>query len=150
MIFEKKPNKFNPFFEVVSCVFNHKDEILLLKRSNKVEFAGTYGAPTGKVENNEPLIKAMIREIKEETGLSINETEPRFIKTFYVRYPQYDFIYHLFSLQFTQKPVIKLNSREHVNYKWVKREATLNMPLVPDMQPCLNFFNKWQTEKIKD
>ncbi len=146
MLYSKKPNKFNPAFEVVSCIFSHNDEILLLKRSDKVEFPGTYGAPTGKMNKQEKMEDAMKREITEETGLIINKKEFQFLKTFFVKYPHYDFVYHLYTLNFVDKPNIKLNTREHVEYKWVKQNKAFTLPLVPDMQPCLEFFYKWKKD----
>jgi 8-oxo-dGTP diphosphatase len=49
-------------------VFNKKNQLLLGMRKNCKE-AGSFGLPGGHVHNNESLINAARREIKEECGI---------------------------------------------------------------------------------
>jgi len=140
MLYTQKPHNFSPAFEAVSCIINYHGKILLLKRSLRVEFFGSYGAPTGKVHKDEPLQTAMHREIFEETGLAVPTDSLNFLKTFYVRYPQYDFIYHMYSLAIEAKPEIILNPREHNEFIWINTKDALKLNLVPDMKPCLEYY----------
>ncbi|MFO7792485.1 MAG: NUDIX domain-containing protein [Candidatus Saliniplasma sp.] len=52
----------------VDGIIQQKDEILLIERKNP-PFKGKYALPGGFVEYNELVEEAVVREIKEETGL---------------------------------------------------------------------------------
>lgn len=51
---------------------NGKKQILLSKRKNTGYKDGEYELPGGHLEENEDLYEAMIREAKEELGISLN------------------------------------------------------------------------------
>lgn len=53
---------------VGACIVNEKKQILLQKRADKQ----VWGFPGGAVELGESLEEALIREIKEETGLEVS------------------------------------------------------------------------------
>ncbi len=62
--------------EVGVFIINNKKEILLEKRSpNKKYSPNKWGLCAGHVDAGESLKEAAIREIKEEVGLSINESD---------------------------------------------------------------------------
>lgn len=52
----------------VACIINENGEILLQKRSDKGDI---WGLPGGAVEIGESIEEAVIREVKEETGLNV-------------------------------------------------------------------------------
>ena len=52
--------------EVVAAVFCRDDRVLCLRRSASRSQAGLWEFPGGKVEVNESLAEALVREIKEE------------------------------------------------------------------------------------
>lgn len=56
---------------VVGSVIHHDDRILCLKRASNDFMGGIDELPSGKVEQGEPLEYALLREVKEETGLQI-------------------------------------------------------------------------------
>lgn len=53
-------------------LFNQNEEVLLLKRKSTGFSDGLYGFIGGHVEQNEQVIDAAIREVKEEIGIDIN------------------------------------------------------------------------------
>ena len=55
------------------ALVNEKNEVLISLRKNKKEFDGCWEYPGGKVEKNETLEQAVIREIKEEINLEISK-----------------------------------------------------------------------------
>ena len=54
------------------ALINNENEILLSKRPEKKHWAGFWEFPGGKVEEKETPKKAIIREIKEELNIDIN------------------------------------------------------------------------------
>ncbi len=56
-------------------------EILLIKRKNE-PFAGKWALPGGFVETDEKVIVGAVRELKEETGISVTQSQLRFIDYF--------------------------------------------------------------------
>lgn len=53
----------------VACITNERGEILLQKRSDKEEL---WGFPGGAMEIGESVEESLIREVNEETGLTVN------------------------------------------------------------------------------
>ena len=57
---------------VAIALINDEDEILLSKRPKKRHLAGFWEFPGGKVEIGETPEKALVREVKEELNIDIN------------------------------------------------------------------------------
>ena len=55
------------------ALVNEKNEVLISLRKNKKEYDGYWEYPGGKVEEDETLGQAIIREIKEEIDLEISK-----------------------------------------------------------------------------
>jgi len=55
------------------ALVNEKNEVLISLRKNNQEYDGYWEYPGGKVEENETLEQAIIREIKEEIDLEISK-----------------------------------------------------------------------------
>lgn len=71
------------YIVVLAILINKNNEILLTKRSYTKPIApGLWECTAGAVMSGESSLSAVIREIKEETGLSINKTEIEFQKSF--------------------------------------------------------------------
>jgi len=140
MIFKKKPLDFKPKFEVVSCFVQHAGKILLLKRQNHKTEGGKWGVPAGKVDEGEALQRAILREIEEETGIEISETNITYFNKIYVRYEEFDFIYHIFHTKLKRKKEIKINKEEHEAFIWVSPLEALNTDLVQDQDTCTKLF----------
>ena len=140
MISRAKPERFKEKFEVVSCFIEHDSKILLLHRQDYKPQGDTWGVPAGKVDKGETLPDAIIREIKEEIELTIKPHELVFFDTFYVRYPEYDFIYHVFHTKLDKIPKLNLNPIEHKDYVWTTPSESLKMNLIPDEDFCIKAF----------
>lgn len=138
MIYQKKPENFNPKFEIVGCFLEYQDKILLLHRQDNTSQGNTWGIPGGKIEKGETPIDAAIREASEEAGFHI----PGFIDCgiVYIKYPTYDYIYHMFKgkLSSDQLPSdVKINFKEHKGFTWVTPQDALKMDLMLDEDPCI-------------
>lgn len=56
---------------IVAQVYVKKDNKILMVQENKIGKKGKWNMPAGKLEKNETLIDAAIRETKEETNLDV-------------------------------------------------------------------------------
>jgi len=138
MIEQEKPEGFTARFEVVSCFVEWRDEILLLLRQDQKPQPNTWGVPAGKLEGEEDRLQAMVRELKEETGLSINKTDLELLDKVFVSYPDYDFVYHIFRLRLDHQPEITINQQEHQDFRWVQPRQALELNLIKDLDSCLD------------
>ena len=70
----------------VAVLIIKDDEVLLVKHTEKARhLTGTYGLPSGRIDENETERKAAVRELLEETGLLAKEDNLiEFPKNFYV------------------------------------------------------------------
>ena len=137
MIFYKRPEDFRPKFEVVNCLFEYDGKILLLHRHSHKPEGDKWGVPGGKVDPGESPIEAMLRELLEETKYRAGEKEMVFSRTLFVRYPEYDFVYHMYSLNLAQPHDVRLEEEAHKDFTWVTPEEALLLDLVRDMEPCI-------------
>ncbi|MCL1068667.1 8-oxo-dGTP diphosphatase MutT [Shewanella olleyana] len=59
----------------VGIIINAEQQILLAKRPEHLHQGGKWEFPGGKVEKNETVTQALIRELKEEVNLDVASTE---------------------------------------------------------------------------
>jgi len=135
MSLQDKPENFDPKFEVVSCFVEYQEEILLLLRQDHKPQPNTWGVPAGKVDEGETIYKAMKREGDQETKIDL--WDAKYIETLFVRYPEYDFIYHMFSKKFEEKPPVTINTQEHKEYMRKDRKEALKMDLIQGLDECI-------------
>jgi 8-oxo-dGTP diphosphatase len=144
MLYITKPKNFNARFEVVSCFINSDGKILLLDRRYNKPQGDSWDLPAGKIDRGENKYEALKREVKEETGLDITYHGLKYFRQVYVKYPEYDFIYHMFETNLRDEPNIRINNEEHKGYKWVTPQQALQMNLIRDLDKCIEmfYFNK--------
>ncbi len=133
------PN-FNKKFDVVSVFIEHNGEILLLHRQDYKPQGNTWAMLAGKVKVNEDLLHAMVREIKEEVGLKVSEKDLKYFEAYHVRYPEYDYLYHIYHLPFKERPVLKVSVGEHKDHCWIKPADALKLNLIQDEDSCIKWF----------
>lgn len=61
----------NPIVGTAGIVLSNEKKILLGRRAEHVSYAGLWCIPCGYVEYNEDIRQAVVREMKEETGLDV-------------------------------------------------------------------------------
>ncbi len=134
------PKNFNPKFEVVGSFVQCNGEIILLHRQNHKPQGNTWGIPSGKIHKGESLLDTVCRETTEETGLVIPRDEMKFFSTVYVKFPDYDFVYHMFHTELNEKAEIKISECEHKDAKWISPKDALDLPLIEDLDGCMELF----------
>ncbi len=136
-IFQTRPDDFAPTMHVASCYMLCQGRLLLLESAPHKNFGGSFSAPGGKMEPLETPLAAVIRETYEETGFLIDSDRLEGPKTFYVRYPKLDFIYHVFILRLADRPTpIILSESEHISYLWASPREISSLPLMPAAYEC--------------
>ncbi|MBO4651908.1 MAG: 8-oxo-dGTP diphosphatase [Lachnospiraceae bacterium] len=118
----------------VLCLIKDGDRVLLQNRVKK-DWQG-YTLPGGHVERGESFVDAVVREMKEETGLTIEKPRMVGIKQFPIDGGRY--IVLLFeATQFTGEVV----SSEEGEMTWVDRAELANISAVDDLQELLKVFD---------
>lgn len=140
MVYTRKPKIFFPKFEVVSCFCEYEDTILLLQQREGKFQGGLWGVPAGKVDEEEFLVDAMIRELYEETKIQLSSEKLFFLNTVYVRYDEFDFIYHMYKAFFREKPKVYIHKKEHTDYEWLTPGDALQKDLIKDEDSCIRMW----------
>ena len=140
MIYLEKPAEFQPQFEVVGCFMEHAGKILLLHRAAHKPQGGTWGIPAGKVAKDEDTKQAIVREIREETGIEIDPALFKYYRKIFVSYPDIKFVYHMFQTPLNQLPAVSLDPTSHQAFTWVTPGEALTMNLIMDQDVCFKMF----------
>jgi len=107
---------------------NKSGEILLLKRSSKVPRTHSWDLPGGAVDASEAPEQAIIRELLEETGITI--TNPQLCTSHLNTAHEDDAIILGFFAKIEQADVVL--SWEHEAYEWMTPERLVGIDL-PDI-----------------
>lgn len=122
----------------VLCLIKDGDKILLQNRVKK-DWQG-YTLPGGHVECGESFVDAVIREMKEETGLTMIGPRLVGIKQFPMKHGNYEegrYIVLLFMAdQFTGEVV----SSDEGEMEWVNRSDVSKISAVDDLEELLKVF----------
>lgn len=140
MLHPSIPENFSPQFEVVSCFLEDKGKILLLHRREEKSEGGKWGLPAGKVEKDETQVEALCREVSEETGVTINPLQAKFLGTIAVTHGERDFLYHSFRVNLDHTPTVTINPIEHRDFIWQEISETFRYPLVTDLDECIRMY----------
>ena len=118
----------------VLCLVEDKNKVLLQNRVKK-DWQG-YTLPGGHIERNESFVDAVIREMKEETGLDIKNPILVGVKQFPIKYGRY--VVFLFkSTEFEGA----LQSSAEGKMEWVEYNDISNLNTVDDFENLLKVMN---------
>lgn len=108
---------------IVAEVYVKKDDKILMVQENKEGIKGKWDMPAGKLEDNESIIEAAIRETKEETNIDID------IKGIIAIQENVSSIGQLLILYFLGEYIdgeIKFDNKEISNVQWMTEEEIRN------------------------
>lgn len=100
--------------EYVDIFVVYNDKILFLRRANYIrQFGGKWCLPGGTLEKGEDQKEAIIRELKEETNISVKDVQLWRHWTYSNNSKT-----SIYTVILDNEPDIKI-SREHAQYKWL-------------------------------
>ena len=117
------------------CLLRRGDEILLQNRV-KADWRG-YALPGGHVEPGESIVDAVIREMKEETGLTILSPKLCGVKQFPTDQGRY--VVFLFRCDRFEG---ELTSSAEGRMEWVRRDRLGEYPCVADLEELLRVMER--------
>ena len=112
--------------ETTLCYVEREDEYLMLHRTSKADDAnqGKWIGVGGKFEEGESPEECMMREVREETGLTVTQWSYRGIVTFVSPHSATEYM-HLFTIQGWTGDMRECDEGE---LAWVPRERLFDLP----------------------
>ena len=134
-----------------ALVFNNLGEkplLLLLKRTSKALVSlGMEDLPGGTIESGESVSDGAVREVKEETRLSLKQIYP--LTKHEWHHPTGKMVTeHLFYGIVDTKDVI-ISSREHDSFRWITLNELSQSQLHPSLQKIIVVLQAYIQELIK-
>lgn len=120
---------------VGALVYSKSTNRYLFLLRNKNRSAGQWGIVGGRIEPNETVIQALVREINEEIGQDFSKKKFIPLETFTA--DNRKFVYYTFLVDADHEFIPKLNS-EHRGYCWVELNDHPR-PLHPGLWRSFNF-----------
>jgi len=129
------------FSVVVAAVIIKEKKVLLLKRREEDVYPGIWELPSGKRELGETSIEALVREVKEETGLSVVVDRPISVFEYTVETPteirdttQINFLTYLSD----PGQEVVINPKEHETARWFSKEELYNLNnITEEVKKCV-------------
>lgn len=110
----------------------HQGELLLLQDRVKADWRG-YTVPGGHVEPGESIVDAVVREMREETGLDVKNPRLCGVKQFPIESGRY-----LVLLFETEHFSGTLRSSEEGQMRWIPRQELSGYDTVEDLEELLD------------
>lgn len=124
---------------VVAGIVHNAGKFLVLKRSSSEDiFPNKWELPSGKVDFGEDPNEALVREIKEETGMLVKDFFPFKMTHYTLEKPgKKKHTIQIISLIKFQDDINIVLSGEHDKYKWISVEELNNLDTFEDMHKIL-------------
>lgn len=127
------------------CMIKNKNKILVLNRNDKAWPGLTF--PGGHVENHEAFHDSVIREVKEETGLTITDPRLTGVKQFFDKDDNRYIVFFYIATNFTGK----VKASDEGELYWMTKEELQNHKLAYNFDHDLPiYFDDNLSEHILD
>ncbi len=104
-------------------IIDNNHHYLLLHRSNHPTFGTDPDLPGGTIEEGESQLQAMVREVDEEAGIIVHESDAKLLYEG-TSYSRHNTHYSLYVVTLKNRPEVKL-SWEHSSYEWLDHKTFL-------------------------
>eukprot|EP00919_Chromeraceae_sp_WS-2016_P039966 GHVR01095312.1.p1 GENE.GHVR01095312.1~~GHVR01095312.1.p1 ORF type:complete len:164 (+),score=18.72 GHVR01095312.1:8-499(+) len=124
-VIKSKTDALVPTRTIVGCYCTYKGKCLLLRRHPESFEGGTWCFPSGRLEVGETRLHGALRELYEEIGVLVQTDSVTPMGTLTLNGIEFE----IFHTIFLNKPNLKIDMREHTEYKWVtiSEANTLNL-----------------------
>ena len=125
--------------------------VMQIRDPKRYRWSG-YALPGGHIEPHEGLVESVIREVKEETGLTINDPQLVGMKHLYTKEDER----YLVFLYRASDYVGDIHSTDEGEIKWIPRKELPKLDLAYDMLNLLRVFEEddlnelFYRERLKD
>lgn len=123
--------------ELTNMCLIYDEERILVQEKTGTKYPGGLVFPGGHVEDGEPLVQSIIREIYEETGLTIKNPQPCGFKDWI----QEDGTRYIVILYKTNQFEGQLKSLEEGRVFWLDRKDVETANLIWNMKELLEIFD---------
>lgn len=127
------------------CILETEDEYLLIRRGKekveKEDCVNQYIPIGGKLEALETPENAVIREIKEETGITIKNPKLMGVITETSPLPKYNWVLYIFTEKIKKQSTIECKEGY---FEWVKKENVTTLPTPEIDQKIYEYVKKNQ------
>lgn len=132
-----------------TLIFNRKKEILILKRSASTDVLPNYwDLPGGTLMDSEDPIKGALREIKEETGIKVGGLNLFNFRNDIDKRKNKQFITLVFISKY-KSGKIRINPREHEDYRWTSLMNIGKYRLVDYLENCVFLLKNKKHQLLK-
>ena len=122
--------------ELTNLCLIHRGDLLLLQNRKKSDWRG-YTLPGGHIEPGESIVESVIREMREETGLTVRNPRLCGVKQFPIEGGRY--LVFLFE---TEDYEGELRSSDEGEMTWIARDKLAQYQTVDDLEEMLDVMLK--------
>ena len=132
-ISENKAPDFIEQAKLAALYLECEGKFLFLRSATPAYVAGKWGVPGGKVNEEESVEAAALRELKEKTGIEARPNEIKLLRPLYVTAPKGSFGFYIHVMSLKEIPKIVL-SDEHDQFTWVVESEFSKLDMMPGSQ----------------
>ena len=128
-------------------IIKGKIEFLLMQRSEREKYPLIWQMVTGKIKENENAHETVIREIKEETNLTVDKmfVVPN-VNPFYDSFDNTMNLVPVFVVEVMSDSEVRI-SDEHQNYEWLNKKEAKRRLAWPGQSESVELIHSYYTRK---